>query len=358
MLDQIAVLDRFNAVVGHPARTIAWGDSMGGLISAGLIQRYPEHFSGAVTLSGIVAGIVGTFNEVLDRTFALNMLLASGQLEVVHITHLKKDVKLATKALVEAQATPQGRARIDLVAALMDLPGWNELSAPNPPQPGPHDYLSREKYNYSTLQFTTGFWYGARESYESLAGGNPSWNTAVDYRRQLQRSVDFADVKALYERAGISLDADLDMLNKQPGIEPDPPALSYAIKNIVYNGRITVPVLTLHTIGDEFANVQHVQAYAAAVGEARGSDLLRDLFVHRAGHVNFTSAEVIIGLEALVRRLDTGAWRNIEPRQLNAAALDLGPRFNRLLPPTRVSASAAFIKYQPAPFPRPFDRGG
>ena len=111
MLDQIAVLDRFNAVVGHPARTIAWGDSMGGLISAGLIQRYPEHFSGAVTLSGIVAGIVGTFNEVLDRTFALNMLLASGQLEVVHITHLKKDVKLATKALVEAQATPPADTR-------------------------------------------------------------------------------------------------------------------------------------------------------------------------------------------------------------------------------------------------------
>src|ERR1700746_2567550 len=42
LLDQIAVLDVFNNVVGTPKRTIAWGHSLGGMITAGLIQRHPE----------------------------------------------------------------------------------------------------------------------------------------------------------------------------------------------------------------------------------------------------------------------------------------------------------------------------
>src|ERR1035438_2023464 len=42
--DQIAVLDLFDKIVGHPKRTIAWGHSLGGIITAGLI-RSEEHTS-------------------------------------------------------------------------------------------------------------------------------------------------------------------------------------------------------------------------------------------------------------------------------------------------------------------------
>ena len=34
--DQIALLDYFNATCGHPTRTIAWGHSLGGIITAGI----------------------------------------------------------------------------------------------------------------------------------------------------------------------------------------------------------------------------------------------------------------------------------------------------------------------------------
>ena len=40
--DQIALLDWFKAKVGAPQKTIAWGHSLGGLITAGLIQKHPE----------------------------------------------------------------------------------------------------------------------------------------------------------------------------------------------------------------------------------------------------------------------------------------------------------------------------
>jgi Prolyl oligopeptidase family len=44
--DQIDVLEKFERVFGHPKRTIAWGHSLGGIITAGLIQRHPRRFDG------------------------------------------------------------------------------------------------------------------------------------------------------------------------------------------------------------------------------------------------------------------------------------------------------------------------
>jgi hypothetical protein len=50
LADQIATLDMFGRLVGHPGRTIAWGHSLGGLITVGLIQRYPDRFAGALPM--------------------------------------------------------------------------------------------------------------------------------------------------------------------------------------------------------------------------------------------------------------------------------------------------------------------
>ena len=78
--DQIALLDFFDATCGQPARTITWGGSMGGLITAGLVQLFPQRFAGAMPMCGILAGSVGIFNQDVDSIFAFNMLLANGTL--------------------------------------------------------------------------------------------------------------------------------------------------------------------------------------------------------------------------------------------------------------------------------------
>src|SRR5260370_33724376 len=59
--DQIAVLDVFNQVAGPPKRTIAWGHSLGGIITAGLIQRHPGRFDGALPMCGVLSGGVATW---------------------------------------------------------------------------------------------------------------------------------------------------------------------------------------------------------------------------------------------------------------------------------------------------------
>ena len=66
LVDQIAVLDLFNAQVGQPTRTIAWGHSLGGIITAGLIQRNPQRFDAALPMCGVLSVGVATWNQALD----------------------------------------------------------------------------------------------------------------------------------------------------------------------------------------------------------------------------------------------------------------------------------------------------
>jgi pimeloyl-ACP methyl ester carboxylesterase len=357
--EQIEVLDTFDTLIGQPSRTIAWGHSWGGLISAGLIQRYPERFSGALLMCGPLAGSVGFFNQLLDAAFAFKTLLAPGSgLQIVNISDPDANLSVAQEVLTAAQANPEGRARIALVAALKDLSGWID---PFSPEPGSTDYVTQEANQF--LEFAQGFdfffFFHIRAELEARAGGNPSWNTDVDYGEQLALSIDYAEVRELYTQAGLNLDTDLEALNNAPRIAADPVGLDYLSRNIIFNGQIQVPVLTLHTTDDEIVSVENVQAYADVVARASNSALLRQLFVHRAGHCNCTEAETIAALQALNRRLDTGTWQNLDPEDLNTAAIRLGALYNVLFPefppPTGVPMAPAFVDYMPAPFLRPYD---
>src|SRR5438046_882753 len=130
--DQIALLDFFTATCGQPTRTIAWGHSLGGIITAGLVQLHPERFSGALPMCGVLAGGVGTWNQALDGAFAFNVLLGGGKLPVVHLTDPTTAFNQAEQIITAAQQTAQGRARIALAAALSDTPGWFDTATPEP----------------------------------------------------------------------------------------------------------------------------------------------------------------------------------------------------------------------------------
>ena len=130
--DQTALLDFFNATCVAPARTIAWGHSLGGIITAGLVQLFPGRFAGALPMCGVVAGGVGTWNQALDSAFAFNVLLAGKALPIVHITDPTGAFTQAEGILGTAQQTAQGRARISLLSALADIPGWFDSASPEP----------------------------------------------------------------------------------------------------------------------------------------------------------------------------------------------------------------------------------
>jgi hypothetical protein len=304
-----------------------------------------------------VAGAVGTWNEALDSAFAFDILLAAGKgLQLVNITDPNKNVDKAEKILAAAQETVQGRARIALSAALGDIPGWFDPLSPEPP---PTDYVAQEKNQDLWLsQIDFPFAFDLRAELEGRAGGNPSWNNGVDYTTQLKNSVDYAEVQALYQKAGLNLDADLEAVNKAARIKAKQSSVNYLKHNIIFNGEIPIPVLTLHTKGDGLVVVENESAYKQVVDEEHNGALLRQVFVHRAGHCEFTPAETVVAFEQLVDRLDTGKWPELGPGGLNKAAKGLGAEFNVLLVNgKKVHVDPAYFKFQPAEFLRPFDAG-
>jgi pimeloyl-ACP methyl ester carboxylesterase len=355
LTDQIAILDLFKLIVGHPKRTIAWGHSLGGIITAGLIQRHPGRFDAALPMCGVLAGGVATWNTALDSEFAFKTLLAPGTgLQLVDIANPVTNLDLAEVVLAESQATPQGRARIALAGALGNLPGW---FTPLSPEPAPTDFAGQEMNQFLwQQQVDFPFVFAFRAELEARAQGNASWNTGVDYRKQLNRSIGRDQVRALYEQAGLDLDADLKTLNETARISADPEAVHYLERNIIFDGKIHIPVLTLHTKGDGLVVVQNESAYKKVVDEAGNEEFLRRAFVDRAGHCTFTPGETIAAVQKLINRLDTGRWHDVDAGDLNSAAAALGPGFNIFgTPQGVVPVPPAYIEFDPSRYLRPFD---
>jgi pimeloyl-ACP methyl ester carboxylesterase len=352
--DQIATLDAFQSAVGTPTKTIAWGHSLGGMVTAGLVQNFPERFNAALPMCGVLSGGVGTWNGSLDVAFIFNTLVAGGSLQVVDITNPTLNLTNAEGILAAAETTAQGQARIALAAALGDLPGWFD---PVSPEPAPTDFATQQANQFLWLsQVDFPFMFALRAELEARAGGNPSSNAGVNYETNLKHSVDYAEVQALYTAAGLSLDADLATLKKTKRIKADPGALTYLIDNIIYNGQLPFPVLTLHTTGDGLVPVENETAYHRVVGDAGDSAMLREKFVHRAGHCEFTPAETIVALQTLDLRLTTGNWSDLAIADLNHEATLLGPGLNVLeVGGSLVPTPPAFLKFDPLSFPRIFD---
>ena len=326
--DQIGTLDVFDHVVGHPSTTIAWGHSLGGIITAGLIQRYPGRFNAALPMCGVLAGGVATWNTALDSAFAFKTLLAPS-VAVTGITNPSGNLSAAEERGRGRAADPQGRARLALAAALGDTPGW---FTPLSPEPASTDFAGQEANQFQwDTQVDFPFAFALRAELEARAGGNPSWNTGVDYATDLARSADAAEVRALYRAAGLSLRADLNTLNSATRISAKPAAVRYLADNITFTGRLDIPVLTMHTTGDGLVVPENEQAYRSVVDEAGDARLLRQVFVHRAGHCAFTPAETITAAQDLLSRdghRTVGSRRDRSARVLNTAAAALGSSYN------------------------------
>jgi hypothetical protein len=354
--DQIHTLNTFDKLVGTPTHTVAWGDSLGGMITAGLVQRYPSRFTAAAPMCGVLSGGIATWNTALDAEFAFQRLI-DPSVSVVNITNPGANLVSADTAAAKAQKTAAGRARLALATAFSDTPGWfTPLSA----QPAATDYAAQEanQYDWAT-QVTFPFAFDLRAQLESLAGGNPSWNTGVNYFRDLLKSADLAEVLALYHKAGLNLDADLAKLAAAPRISAVPAAKHYLEQNITYTGKLSVPVLTMHTVGDGLVVPENEQAYSANVAKAGDSAMLQQVFVNRAGHCAFTPAENITTLRAVMQRVSTGVWHpgQLAPAVMNAQAAALGAKYNVYTNGSSlVPTSPAFIGYNPPPYLRPWNK--
>lgn len=355
--DQINLLDNFSAITLRPAprRTIAWGHSLGGIITAGLVQLNPNRFAGALPMCGVLSGGVSAWNKALDSAFVFQVLAAGGdpRIQLTHLTDPLGNLTAARQDAQAAQQTPQGRARLALSAAVGDLVGWFDTFSA---EPAAGDFAAQEQNQFlwsANVDFA--FLWPGRAELEARAGGNPSSNTGVDYAEQLERSIDSREVRALYREAGLSLEDDLDTLARAPRIAADPNAFAYLRQFITFNGQIHVPVLTMHTKGDGLVQPSNEQSFAADVREDGNDRFLRETFVDRAGHCAFTPAETLAAFQTLVHRIDTGRWgATTGPDAMNELAAGQGPLNVLFRSGTPVPTSPAFFHFVPPVELRPF----
>ena len=331
--DQLATLETFATRVARPTRVLAWGESMGGLVTIALAERHGDRLDGAFALCGSVSGAVPMMNMALDGAFAIKTLLAP-ELDIVDVADDRALARQATAVVERAMETPPGRARLALAVTLAQLPPWSDAKAPRPAADD-YDHQLRQMGKAAVMGI-----FFPRSDQERRAGGVFSWNTGVNYARQLERSGRSSFVEHHYRRAGLNLGADLKRLAAAPRIAADPQAVDYLRRNYSPTGRIADPVLTLHNTDDAMTMVTKEAALAKLVRDAGKSTLLRQLYVGRAGHCDFAPGELVASVQALDHRVTTGRWGDLSPRALNARANGPGH------PP-------AFVSFQPAAFLRP-----
>ena len=245
----------------------------------------------------------------------------------------------------------EGRARIALAAAIGQLPAWGLAPDGTPtPRPDPGDAAALQEGLYLALAGGPLPYIGqamsSRRQIEQLTGGNPSWNTGVDYGRQFRaaRPEVRRAVGDLYRLAGLDLAADLARLDAAPRITADRSAVDRLARGIVFTGRLRVPVLTVSNVGDQISTVAQQQSYEHIVRARGNGHLLRQSYVESAGHCGFTPFEQVAAILTTMDRLSSGRWPNTSANAMNRATESVDP----------AGTEGRYITFRPERFNRPF----
>lgn len=335
--DQLATLDAFEREVGKPQQVLAWGSSMGGLVTVALMERHPQRFQGGLSLCASISGTLGMMNQAFDGAFVFATLAAPESKLPLRMGADGADWRaqrdLWQQALDRAQATALGRARVALAASIAQISPWADAAQPRPSADDPaaqQQALAKNLLPGILLP---------RDDQERRAGGNFSWNTGIDYTVQLQRSGREAFVRALYRAAGADLDADLATLGVAPRQAADPAAVAYMARNYLPSGELRAPLLVLQTTVDPLTLPEFSADYVRLVQQAGQGERVRSAWVERVGHCRFTVPELVAAVMALQQRADGGPWAT-DPASLQRAAQAVG------------GGPAAFVAHEPAPLLR------
>jgi len=359
--DQVALHDWFLANIGSPTHSYVWGLSPGGLASITLAQNHPRRFDGALSLGADASGVINQMNLRLDAAHAINTLLVQEHdLDLGLISDPNGNVDKAVKAVnAAAQADALTRARLILACALGNLVPSVDAHAPHgvtDPDAAVAHLAWIVTYSHASVIFGP-----ARKNIEERAGGNPLWNTGVDYVDLFTRSAMRELAERAYRQAGASLIDDLNAVNAAPRVAADQHAIEYFIRTGGCPGLTPVPVVTVHAIRDGAAPVEHERALADRVALLGDPGNLRQLYLDRNFTSSMSPAEIITALGVLEQRVETGEWQDTGAANLNriAGAHPEAHRrvYNFWIPLERegeryAPLPPAFVDYQPAPLPR------
>ncbi len=265
----------FRASKGAPPHTYLVGVSEGGLITALLAERSPNLFSGALA----AAGPIGDFRKQLDYISDFHVLFDyffPNILPPWNMEHMRipKDVIANWDSVYVPKIT----------AAITANPSAaSQLIRASKAAIGPGDPSSVT----STILHV--MWYNVFGNNDAVAklGGNPYDNQGRWYSGS---------------------DDDLSLNRSVARFRADRAVLAH-VDHYQTSGRLTIPLVTMHTTRDEIIPFWHEILYAGKV-HTSGHGRWTPIPVERYGHSNFRTNEAILGLGVLILQV---AGQKMEP---------------------------------------------
>jgi pimeloyl-ACP methyl ester carboxylesterase len=245
--DTEALRSYFVSKYGAPADTYITGHSMGGHITMAIIERYPEAYQGAMPMCGPLGPAIEFLNTGVFDMLVTFEALFPGTIGSPYEPSLETGKKV--KAAVAAD--PDRAAK----------------------------YAQRYGRTIDQLPGALSLFHAVAGELKQRAGGEP-----FDNRNRIY--VGFGD------------DVSLNRTVKRYTASPS--ARDYVRQYATPSGRISDPILTIHTTSDALVLGSDVTAYEVPAALAGTSERFVARFVEADGHCNFTPAQTGTAFDALL----------------------------------------------------------
>ena len=263
MRNTVALTAAFRDMVGLPQRTILWGRSMGGLMTLGMIEKFPGLYDGAIALCPPAAGTPRRFDQALDLALAYAVAFGWDN-DWGSPGDLRDDLNFANDVLphILQQMTPAKMGYWEFLRRVNKIP-------------------SDTFYGGTNRVIPLYFAMAVRAELERRAGGAVAGNIGREYTLTDQDQLDLAAM-------GVDGYALLSAMNARTDFAFCRNARNYVEHYVDPDGRIARPVLTLHTEGDALATPHNEGAYRDTVERQGQGDLLMQAFVPGGAHCTLT----------------------------------------------------------------------
>lgn len=275
----------FNIRVGRPQRTILWGFSMGSVIGFESMERYGYLYDGALCGCAVGAGSSQSWDSAGDLALAYDKLFGMPASWGTP-GDVRDDIDFETEVQPKLVAEVSNQAnfpRFEFIRLVTGTPGRG-ITPPAPPAFYPGWVLT-------DMFFST----EARAELERRAEGPIVQNLNRNYNLT-------AEERAYLVALGVpaaQIDTWLAQLNGARNISAPPHARNYLQQNADYTGKISDPVLTLHTLYDPLVTVTQEREYQQTVRIAQRTRYLYQAYTNGNGHCNFTGEQLVASVAAI-----------------------------------------------------------
>ncbi len=284
--DLAAVAHVFAANIATPRHTLAWGESMGGLVVAAALEAHPDTFDGGVSLCGIVGGATNwwdtnglTLARAYEATFGWPAEWGTTEAPRADLQFWTEVAPTVASQIEDLEQ----RSRWEFIRLVIGAPA--------------DDFYEGGALLAMSLA-TTG-----RADLAAHAGGQPLAAPADGYHLS-------DDLLAALAFQGLDAVPLLDHMNAaaEAAGPPDPAARAWLVAHHDPTGAIQGPMLAIHTQADTLVPASNLTVYADRVAAAGDADRLitATADVVGGGHCTFSTPQLSAAAELVDRWVTSG----------------------------------------------------